>query len=106
MVLLFFKSCPAIARLDGQEQAHSTPCPSCSKVFSRKAKWTSHLLCCGNNQKCPYCSEEFPAIYELLKHVVRSHEDEDPSDLVPEAIARSASTGMKMHFTLNWASPL
>ena len=57
---------------------------------------------CQTKRNCPFCGEGFKAIYPLLNHVVCSHEDEDPSHLVPESIVKNAAEGIKKFLVLQF----
>jgi len=91
--------CPTEARLGDHEQqgVATRHCPFCPKVLKRvyNTTWTSHLMRCQTKRNCPFCGEGFKAIYPLLNHVVCSHEDEDPSHLVPESIVKNAAEDSK-----------
>ena len=96
-LLFIFQSCTAEAGLDDHEQAAEAtyPCPSCTKVFRCKDKWTRHKKSCKYDEKCPYCGQKFRMRHDLIEHVVRSHENEDPSNLVPESSLKEASEGKR-----------
>ena len=109
--MLFSLLSPTEARVDDRQQPAPTSfkCPTCPAVFCVKSLFLAHLEDCKLKVRCPYCSNttmRFKDVYHLLEHVVRNHQNEDPSNLVPESAVTEASEG-KVYFevvSLLWSN--